>query len=214
MASGQDTRDTGLIPQFNFTQVEVRPGESGQVSVTVTNRYDQTMYSLRLEFSFQVGGEWRHAQPVADMADPPRFDPGHVEPPHDLVPGASVTVVAPFTTTKGTPEGVFLVNTVARFSYTDATNNTRGALFKSLGQVTKEGNQVLVDMENYTATLDALQVDGIVPDTTLLVDSHSAEALFWLAAVAGAVLVAIGLATAEVLGRRHAAEHPKRRKRG
>ncbi len=213
MAGGQDSRDPAHIPQFNFTQVEVRPGEGGTVSVTVMNRYNQTMYSLQLELSFQVGGEWRNARPVSEIADPPRFTPSGAEPPHDLAPGASVTVHAPFTTAEGTPEGVYLVSMVARFSYTDDANLSHGAILKSLGTIAMEGRQDQVNMSDYTGTLDGLGIDGVAPDTSILVDSHSGEALFWQAVVAGVVVVAVGYGAAEWLSRRSGGKSPPRRKR-
>jgi hypothetical protein len=213
MASGQDSRDTALIPQFNFTAVEVRPGESGAVEVTVTNRYNQTVYSLQVELAFQVGGEWRHARPVAELDDPPRFDPASGGPPHDLAPGENVTVTAPFTTTAATPDGVYLVSLVVRFSFLDASNLTRGAVLKSLGAVASESNTSLVDMTNYTATLEVLGIDGVAPDTSVIVDSRSGEALYWQAVAAGVIIIAIGFGLAAYLGRRAAKRPPARRKR-
>lgn len=214
MASGQDSRDTGHLPQFDFTKVEVQPGQSGNITVTVTNRYNQTIHSLRLEFAFQVGGDWQHARPVSEMAEPPRLDPSLVEPPHDLEAGESITLSVPFTTSSATPEGVYLVSLVARFSYTDASIQPRGAVLKSLGTVAREGNSSLVDMDNYTATLDALGIDGVAPDTSIQVNAHSAEALFWQAAIVGVVIVAAGFGAAEWMSRRQpATPHSRRRRR-
>jgi len=214
MASGEDTRDPAHIPQFNFTKVEVRPGETGTVGVTVANRFAQTVYSLQLDLTFQVGGEWRHARPVTEIAEPPRFDNASVAPPPDLAAGESVTLRRSFTTSAGTPDGVYLVSLVVRFSYLDATNNTRGAVLKSLGAIAQEGDTPLVDMMNYSATLEALGIDGVAPDTSVVVDSNAGESLFWLAAGAGVAAVAVGYGVAEALGRRRPAGRPARRKRG
>lgn len=213
MASGQDTRDTGHLPQFDFTPVEVHPGESSAITVTVTNRYNQTIHSLLLDFSFQVGGDWQHAEPVAAIADPPRFDKTAVEPPHDLEPAESVTLSIPFATAPATPEGVYLVSLVVRFSYTDASSQPRGAILKSLGAVAQQGNQSLVDMENYTATLEALGIDGLAPDTSITVSAGSGEALFWQATIVGVVIVAVAFGAAEWMGRRGPSSPRPRRKR-
>lgn len=213
MSSGQDSRDPALIPQFNFTEVAVRPGETGAIEVTVTNRFAQTLYSVQLEFAFQVGGEWRTARPVSSLAHPPQFENASVGPPPDMSAGERVTVRRTFTTAAGTPDGVYLVSLVVRFSYLDASNSSRGAVMKSFGAIGAEGDSGLVDMMNYSATIEALGIDGVAPDTSIVVDSHSGEALFWTAVGAGAIVVVAGFAYSESLRRRELAGRSGRRKR-
>jgi len=51
------------------------------------------------------------------------------------------------------------------------------AVFKSLGALT-HAERDLVNMSNYTQTVDALGLDGVAPDTSIVVDGGNGSTLF------------------------------------
>ncbi|HKZ59506.1 MAG TPA: hypothetical protein VJ547_06635 [Candidatus Thermoplasmatota archaeon] len=191
-ASGRDTREVGKTPNVVFEgPVTVRPGEPGAVVFSITNRYNDTMQAVRFEYAFSVGGDWLFARNLSGNSSDPAFRPVS-RLPGDLAPGAALKVVANFTTAASTPPGVYLVSLIVRFSYA-GPNGTTTATLASLGSIEPSRRQ-LVNMSNYNGTLDALGLDGIVPDSSIQVDAGQALGLWWGAAAFGVAVVGAGVA--------------------
>lgn len=207
LQSGGDTRDIDRIPAVDFEgSVTVRPGEGGVLAFTVTNRYNQTMQSVRWELEFQVGGDWLEARALANETEKPALVPiSQVPRPLDV--NSTLRVEAPFTTTPKTAPGVYLVSLVILFGYTDVNGSLASARFISLGSV-PSWQREFVDMSDYNGTLDALGVDGIVPDSSVQVDGGGAAALWWAAVAFGVAVVVLGTAFGVLSARRE----PKRRR--
>lgn len=203
MQNGGDTRDLSLTPLLVFTgPIKVRPGQSGEVSFTITNRYNQSVEAVRVAFEFQVGGSWLEARRLAANAtDVPRFS-GAMPTPFAIASNASHTVVLPFTTTPATPAGVYLASMTMAFQYVNATGVLVDARFVSLGSL-DPSERSHVNLDNQTETLNALNLDGVVPDTSITVDNGEAMGLWLSAAAFGVVVVGIGAAYGFLKGRRH-----------
>jgi hypothetical protein len=192
MLSGGDTRDLAVAPTFtNFSRVGVRPGEGAFISFDVTNRFNQTITGATVTLGFQVGGDWLQSRPVRDISSPPTFDPSGPVLPADLAPNASMQVRQHFSTSGQTPAGPYLVTVVLKFTYANATNVPTGAIFQSLGSLSaaQRGSVNLTDMNG---TLNALQIDGVAPDSAIVVDAGQAATLFLWAVGFGVAVVAAG----------------------
>ncbi len=191
--SGGDTREVGRIPRVAFEgPLTVRPGEAGAVAFNVTNRYNATMQAVRVEVAFRVGGDWLLAHNLSQNESAPAFTPAS-RLPGDLAPGASIRFEAPFTTPQSTPPGVYLVSLVLRFSYAAPNGTTAQATLASLGAV-EPAKRSLVNMSDYNGTLDALGLDGIVPDSSVQVDGGQAVGLWWSAVAFGVAVLGMGAA--------------------
>jgi hypothetical protein len=205
MQGGGDTRDIASIPQVVFEgPVKVRPGESGTLAFTVKNRYNETMQGLQWQLAFEVGGDWLDARNVTELNDPPAFVRSSPSPT-DVAPNQTVRFTAPFTTSPRTPPGSYVVSLELLFSYANATGQTAGAHFVSLGSL-EPFRRPQVNMSNYSGSLDALSsgglpVDGIVPDSSMEVEGGGAAGLWWAAAGFGAAVVAAGAAYGWARGR-------------
>lgn len=191
-ASGDDTREVGKTPRVAFEgPVTVHPGEPGLVAFTITNRYNDTMQAVRFEYAFSVGGDWLFARNVS-ANESLAFTPVS-RLPATLAPGAALRVEAPFTTAASTPPGVYLVSLIVRFSYAGPNGTTPPATLASLGSV-DPARRALVNMADYNGTLDALGLDGIVPDSSIQVDAGQALGLWWGAAAFGVAVIGAGVA--------------------
>jgi hypothetical protein len=209
MLSGDDTRNLAHAPTFvNVAKVTVRPGESGSVSFDVFNYYADTIHSARVTLEFKVGGDWINARPVSNLTSPPKFDPSTPVNPVDIAPGSSMHVTQKFTTDPRTPVGPYLVSVVLTFTYLNPSGVPSTAIFKSLGALSSV-ERGMVNMSNYTQTVDALGLDGVAPDTSVVVDGGNATMLFWAAAGFGVAVVAGGTAIGMYRSRRG---RPRRRK--
>jgi hypothetical protein len=202
MLSGGDTRDLAATPLVVFAgPVNVHPGENGSVTFTLTNRYNQSMDAVRIDAAFKIGGSWLEARRLeANATDVPAFS--HAMPtPFAVIAHQNQTVALPFTTPGNTQAGVFLVSLTLAFQYVNSTGQRVDARFASLGSIDAP-NRTKVDLGNYTATLDALALDGIVPDSSITVDSGEALALWLTAAAFGAAVVVVGVAYGTLAQRR------------
>ena len=202
MQGGGDTRDLSSTPMVVFAgPVKVHPGQPGAVTFTVTNRYNQSMDAVRIEAAFMVGGSWLEARRLAANAtDVPHFTQA-MPLPFAITAGQPQTIALPFSTTSHTEAGVYLVSLTLFFQYVNATGQRVDARFASLGSVDAP-NRTKVDMANYSATLDALALDGVVPDSSITVDSGEAMALWLTAAAFGVAVVVAGAAYGTLAQRR------------
>lgn len=190
---GGDTREVGRTPGVVFQgPVTVRPGQAGVVAFTITNRYNETMQSVRVEYAFSVGGDWLLAHSLSANESAPGFTPVS-RLPGNLAPGASQRFEAPFATQSATPPGIYLVSLIVRFSYAGPNGTTGQATLASLGSL-EPAKRLLVNMSDYDGTLDALGLDGIVPDSSVQVDAGQALGLWWGAVAFGVVVVGLGAA--------------------
>jgi len=210
MQSGDDTRSLAHAPTFaNVARVTVRPGEAGAVSFDVFNYFSEPMHSARVVLEFKVGGDWISSREVnASFANAPKFDASDPVNPVDIAPGFSMHVAKKFTTSAGTPSGPYLVSVVLTFTYLNPSGVPTTAVFKSLGALT-HAERAMVNMSNYTQTVEALGLDGVAPDTSIVVDAGGAYLLFWAAAGFGAAVVAAGTGIGLYRSRR---ARPHRRK--
>jgi hypothetical protein len=209
MLLGQDTRDVEYTPHFNFTRVTVHPGERGSVEFTLKNSYNQTILAVRALVEFKVGGNWLTATPI-DPNDPsaPAFDTASPPPPPDVAENETVTFSFPFTTKAGTPGGPYLIAVSVFFSYRNASNEVANAVFKSMGALSGQ-ERSLWNATDYRASLNATGIDGLAPDTAILVDRGEAPALFWTAVFGGAIFFMIAYAVAEFRSRRPSSRRRK-----
>ena len=192
MSSGADTRDVSTLPLIVFgPPVRVAPGAAASLSFTVTNRYNQSIDAVHVDLAFSVGGSWLEARRL-NLSDPdvPRFN-ASMPVPFAIAAGASRAISLPIATTARTVAGVYLVWMTMSFQYVNASAGRSVAHLASLGSIAP-ADRPHVDMDNYTATLDALGLDGIVPDSSITVDDGSATALWLAAAAFGVAVVAIG----------------------
>lgn len=202
MLSGGDTRDLAAMPLVIFAgPVKVHPGENGSVTFTLTNRYNQSMDAVRIDAAFKIGGSWLEARRLeANATDVPRFS--HAMPtPFAVTAHQDQTVALLFAAPPSTQAGVYLVSLTLAFQYVNSTGQRVDARFASLGSV-DAANRTKVELGNYTATLDALALDGIVPDSSITVDSGEAMALWLTAATFGAAVVVVGVAYGTLSQRR------------
>jgi hypothetical protein len=203
MLGGGDTRDPGAAPLVAFEgPLKVRPGEGGVLAFTITNRYNQPMDAVRVGYAFSVGGEWLDAREInASFSEPPRFTstPPSLAPP--IAPNASARFELPFATTPGTPGGVYLVSLTLVFQYVNSNGSRLDAHFVSLGSVAAS-DRGKVNMADYNGTLDRIGADGVVPDSSITVDSGQSLLLWLTAAVFGTAVVAVGVAYGLLSSRR------------
>jgi hypothetical protein len=194
MQGGGDTRDVSSIPLVVFDgPVRVAPGESSNISFNITNRYNQSIDAVRINASFQVGGSWLEARRLNQSSpDVPRFI-GPSPTPFAIAAHATHRVVLPFSTTNNTTSGVYLVALTMTFQYVAASGVRVDSRFASLGSIDMEDRQD-VDMQNYSKTIDALGIDGIVPDSSITVDGGEAMRMWLAAAAFGAAVVTLGFA--------------------
>jgi hypothetical protein len=202
MQGGGDTRDLSTTPMVVFAgPVKVRPGDSGSVTFTLSNRYNQSMDAVRIEAAFKIGGSWLEARRLeANATDVPRFI-GAMPVPFAISAHVDQTVALPFQTPASTQAGIYLVSITMAFQYVNATGARVDARLASLGSV-EAADRSKVDLTNYTATLDALALDGIVPDTSITVDTGEAMTLWLTAGAFGGAVVAIGVAYGMLSARR------------
>jgi hypothetical protein len=202
MQGGGDLRDAGTTPLVAFEgPLKVRPGESGVLAFTITNRYNQTMDAVRVGYKFSVGGDWLDAREInASFPDAPRFT-GTAPLPSPIAPNATVRYEAPFATAPGTPGGVYLVSFTLVFQYADPNGSRLDAHFVSLGSIASE-DRGKVNMADYNGTLDRIGVDGVVPDSSITVDSGQALSLWLTAAGFGVAVVGVGIAYGVLSSRR------------
>jgi hypothetical protein len=210
MLSGDDTRNLAHAPAFvNFSPVTVHPGERGTVAFDVFNYYPETIRSAQVTLNFHVGGNWLDARDVErNFSNPPKFDRSVPFNPVDIAPGASMHVSQNFTTSPGTPGGPYIVSVVLTFTYSSPSNVPTTAVFKSLGSL-KANERDKVNMSDFNGTLNALGIDGVAPDTSIVVDSGEAMALYLAAVGFGVAVVAVGTAIGLYRSRRG---RPHRRK--
>ena len=202
MQGGGDTRDVGSIPLVVFDgPVRVAPGAEGNISFNVTNRYNQSIDAVRLNASFQVGGSWLEARRLnPDSPDVPRFT-APMPVPFAIAAHATHRVALPFNTTVNTTSGVYLVAITMAFQYVGASGVRVDSHFASLGSIDTSDRQD-VDMNNYSATIDALGLDGIVPDSSITVDGGEAMRMWLAAAAFGAAVVTLAFTYGAVRARR------------
>ena len=209
MQSGQDTRDVEYAPQFNFTRVTVHPGERGSVEMALKNRYSQPILGVQVSVEFKVGGNWLTATPI-DPNDPnaPVFDQTLPPVPSSLAHNETANFSFPFTTKAGTPGGPYLIALSVFFSYRNASNEVANAVFKSMGALSGQ-ERSLWNATDYQASLNATGIDGLAPDTAILVDRGEAPALFWSAVYGGVILFVAAYAVAEFRSRRPSSRRRK-----
>jgi hypothetical protein len=201
MQGGGDTRDLASTPLFsNFSRVVVRPGEASVVSFDVQNRYNATLFGAQVALEFHVGGDWLEAKSIQFVPNPPEFE-RTPQLPEDLARGEVLHVERRFTTNAQTPPGTYLVSVEMQFTYLNSTGVPTAATVRSLGALsgTERGN---VDMSHYNASIAALGIDAVAPDTSVTVDGGQAGALFAYATAFGVATFAAMVVVGYTLSRR------------
>jgi hypothetical protein len=157
-----------------------------------------------------VGGDWINAREInSSFANAPEFDRSDPFYPVDIAPGASMHVSQNFTTRPGTPAGPYIVSLVLIFTYSSPTNVPTTAVFKSLGALTPL-ERPKVNMSDFDGTLNALGIDGVAPDTSIVVDAGEAMTFYLWAVGFGMAVMAAGTAIGLYRSRRG---RPHRRKK-
>lgn len=218
------------VPEFKFISLGngIEPGASGTYGFAMRNRYNASMENITLtveaykwatvESALNLSdiGSGAQSTPHREFVHPPVFVDTNalrttVEVPR-LEPNASFNVRAQIRTSPDTPEGVYFTRHQIEFDYPNvtvpgtATPRLAHFVMKSRGHFTAE-EFASINYSDLEGSLDALGVQGIVPDSSF---SVKRPAPLWpLALVAGAAAVTGGLAVALYLTDTYPGRYPR-----
>lgn len=176
------------IPQFDFIKLyEIDPGETGEVSISIENRYSFDMENISLTISIYKFVTSNYTEEIDDIPNAPTLTSspgGDMNSVLDdqsiqfhwiiLKNNASLPVNFKILTSTKTPEGTYFIRMNLIFEY-----RSEIYIMKSRGHFTQEE----WDHAELTASptdpgeinLTALGVDGIIPDTSFQVDDNYDE---------------------------------------
>ena len=166
------------IPDFaNYRTPIIQPGQKGELSFTVRNRYDEPMRNVTLHIEIYARATIEHYWPIDNVEHPPQFyrcsydtaavnGTGVVIDMGILPPGINTTVVLYIKTSSSTPEGTYFIRAMMIFDY----GNITGIVLKSRGYFTqKEWDRATNRGGEFGIDLDYLNCTGIIPDTSFSV---------------------------------------------
>jgi hypothetical protein len=159
------------IPMFdNFKTPFIKPGERGDFSLSIQNRYEESMENVSLIVDFYASATTYTYTDISDVNKPPKIE-GNIE--HTFSIGVIESnemkyVNFSIRTNSDTDEGTYFVRFQLNFEY----NNTIYVM-KSKGHFTDEEWDAAIssatDSDPGRVNLESLEVDGIIPDSSFRV---------------------------------------------
>lgn len=194
----------------------IPPGDSGTYGFTLRNRYNASMENVTLEVEIYRWATAEAARPIGEISSPPVFSAtGRLDQSFaigTMAPNATFAVRLTVEAAPLTPEGVYFTRHMLEFDYNnvtdpfDPTPSSAHFVMRSRGHFTAEEFQSInySDLEN---SLDALNVSGIVPDSSFSI--RKPAPLWPLALVAGATAATGLLAFLSYVGDAYPERYPK-----
>lgn len=206
------------VPRFEFVSMGdgIQPEGAAVYGFDLRNRYNDTIENLTVTVEIYRWATQEDARDVQEIARPPWFEStgtvGRTLTFAAVAPNATVEVRETVRASRDTPEGVYFTRHTVEFDYGNFTPapfeapELRHFVMKSRGHFT----QAQFESINYSDledSLTALNVSGIVPDSSLSVKSP--VPLWPLGLVVGAAAVTGGLAYAAYLAEMHPDRYPR-----
>ncbi len=206
------------VPRLEFISMGdgVVPGGSAVYGFDLTNRYNASMENVTVTMEIYMWATQEEALPIGGIDAPPWFEAtggsGRTVSFPSVAPNGTVSVRETVRAAGGTPEGVYFTRQTVEFDYPNFTADifsppsTRHFVMKSRGYF----SQAEFESINYSdleGSLGALNVSGIVPDSSLSVKSP--VPLWPLAIVVGLAAATGGLAYASYLADMHPEKYPR-----
>jgi len=206
------------VPRFEFISMGngVEPGATAVYGFDLRNRYNASMENVTVTVEIYMWATQEEARPVAQVARPPWFEASgglgrtHVFPA--IGTNATVEVRETVRAARDTPEGIYFTRHTVEFDYANFTQGpfdppqTRHFVMKSRGYFTQAEFES-INYSDLEGSLAALNISGIVPDSSLSVKSP--VPLWPLALVVAAAAATGGLAYASYLADMHPQRYPR-----
>ena len=155
----------------NFDTPELKPGESGTVRLTIENRYNENMTNVTLTAGVYACATTYDYKDISEVRDPPNINGQGIEPDFELDTIENGTIIYVNFTIKSYPDttqGTYFLRFQLRFEYnnTEFIMKSRGYFSDSEWELaTSQGDED----DPGKIDIDLLGVDGIIPDSSLLI---------------------------------------------
>jgi len=186
--------DRGFVS--DVTGVELAPGSAGEISLRVANPLPAPMSATLLTVAVYAFNAFPgNATSEVGLSSPPILTNASASGPEvnetvgDLNSGQTVSLSIPVQTAASTPAGTFAVRTELRF-----VENATSYLLESRGWFTAATWAAATAGPNGSAdvNLTELGVSGILPETSILVQSNNFAYVLWGIFAAALVVLAVG----------------------
>lgn len=206
------------VPRFEFVSMGdgVEPGRTAVYGFDLRNRYNATMENVTVTAEIYMWATTEEARPIGEVQRPPWFETtgglGRTVVFPALAPNATVELRETVRAAPDTPEGVYFTRHIVEFDYANLTTEPFGVperghfVMKSRGYFTQEEFES-INYSDLEGSLAALNISGIVPDSSLSVKSP--VPLWPLAVVVVAAAATGGLAYASYLADMHPEHYPR-----
>lgn len=176
-----------IVSFQNYSTPQIEPGDSGHLEFKIVNRYDRYMSDVELEIEVFRAANEDESKNASKVKSPPRFSSEGYDSDgegstkitirfSDIDPGIdnAKDIKLKISTKKDTYEATYLVRSKLVFWYGNSTDNMTKYVMKSKGHFSNEhwdraASEPDPDMGNLN--LNALNVSGIIPDTSFGVRS-------------------------------------------
>ena len=169
--------DPAHVPLFDdFSTPVIHPGESGEFSFNLTNRYAAAMFNVRLTgeiYAYMTEDKYIEINKINNPPIILESGKTYFTYEYHSIP-SKVTIKVSFhiKAKESTPVGVYAVRFKLEFTY-----NHTSYIMKSRGYFSDELWERAT--QNHTINLTMLGVDGIVPDSSFSVISYPPYAVFF-----------------------------------
>lgn len=206
------------VPRFEFISMGdgVQPGGASVYGFDLRNRYNATMENVTVTVEIYMWATTEEARPLGEISRPPWFEtsggPGRTVVFPSVAPNGTVELRETVRAAPDTPEGVYFTRHTVEFDYANLTTGPFGVperghfVMKSRGYFTQEEFES-INYSDLEGSLAALNISGIVPDSSLSVKSP--VPLWPLAIVVGAAAATGGVAYASYLADMHPERYPR-----
>jgi hypothetical protein len=206
------------VPKFDFVSMGdgVVPGGASTYGFDLLNRYNASMGNVTVTIELYMWATQEEAKAIAGVGRPPWFEStgglGRTLHFASIGPNETVEVREVVRAAPETPEGVYFTRHTVEFDYSNFTAGpfqfpeTRHFVMKSRGYFTQEEFES-INYSDLAPSLAALNVSGIVPDSSLSVKSP--VPLWPLAIVVGLAAATGGLAYASYLADLNPDKYPR-----
>jgi len=163
MFSLLSTSALGNVDFNNFCTPTIKPGESGKLTFTVENNYDTAMEKVYLTVEIYKYATEETSKNINEISSPPVFinsETRIIEYNKTIMAGSSIQTSLRISTSKETPQGVYLVKIKIEFKLDNAPY-----MMESIGYFSDE------EWTNYQLNETHLPsgCSGIIPETSFTV---------------------------------------------
>ncbi|MBA4323256.1 MAG: hypothetical protein C0408_10620 [Odoribacter sp.] len=153
----------GNVTLSNFHTPTIKPGESGELCFTVENNYDTAMKNVYLTVEIYKYRTEEESKNINEISSPPVFTNGGTKTiryNESITAGSSTQISLQISTSKGTPQGTYLVRMRIEFVL-----NSINYMMESIGYFSEE------ERMNYQLNETHLPpgCSGIIPETSFTV---------------------------------------------